>query len=376
MQAQNTREQRGQSIAQIDGSVTRIDENCYKVKSQSSNGEYDVISTESGFICSCCDHTYRGVKCKHIFAVEFSLELRKKVESSIVIQPVVKSFACRYCGSDGIVKRAIRHNKYGDIQRYWCKECGKRFSFNIGFDKMHATSQMITSAMQLYFTGESLRNVQKFLKLQGVSISHVAVYKWINKYVSLMEKYLEQTRPNISNVWRTDELYLKVKGNTKYLFALMDDETRFWIAQQISDKKHTSDINPLFRKGKEVAGKRPMTLISDGAPNFHDAYRKEFWTLNNPRTRHIQHIRLQGDHNNNKMERMNGEIRDREKVMRGLKKVNTSILTGYQIYHNYMRPHEGLDGKTPSEACGIKIEGENKWITLIGNAGSANLYEK
>jgi hypothetical protein len=29
-----------------------------------------------------------------------------------------------------------------------------------------------------------------------------------------------------------------------------------------------------------------------------------------------QHIRLQGDHNNNKMERMNGEIRNREKTMR------------------------------------------------------------
>jgi hypothetical protein len=89
----------------------------------------------------------------------------------------------------------------------------------------------------------------------------------------------------------------------------MDDETRFWIAQQISDKKYTSHINPLFKKGKEVAGKRPMTLISDGAPNFHDAYRKEFFTLKNPKTRHIRHIRLQGDHNNNKMERLNGEVR-------------------------------------------------------------------
>ena len=28
----------------------------------------------------------------------------------------------------------------------------------------------------------------------------------------------------------------------------------------------------------------------------------------------------------------------------------------------------GLDGKTPSEACGIEIQSENKWITLIQNA--------
>jgi hypothetical protein len=27
-----------------------------------------------------------------------------------------------------------------------------------------------------------------------------------------------------------------------------------------------------------------------------------------------------------------------------------------------------LNGKTPSEACGITIEGQNKWKTLIQNA--------
>lgn len=77
---------------------------------------------------------------------------------------------------------------------------------------------------------------------------------------------------------------------------------------------------------------------------------------------------MSGDMNNNKMERLNGEFRDREKVVRGLKKKDTPILKGYEIYHNYFRPHEGLEGKTPSEACGIKIEGDNKWITLIQNS--------
>ena len=65
----------------------------------------------------------------------------------------------------------------------------------------------------------------------GVKISHVAVYKWITKYVILMEKYLEQIKPNVSNAWRTDELYLKIKRDTKYLYVLFDDETRYWIAQ-------------------------------------------------------------------------------------------------------------------------------------------------
>jgi len=44
------------------------------------------------------------------------------------------------------------------------------------------------------------------------------------------------------------------------------------------------------------------------------------------------------------------------------------MLKGYQIFHNYIRGHEGLNGKTPSEACGIVIQGNNKWLTLIQNA--------
>ena len=65
---------------------------------------------------------------------------------------------------------------------------------------------------------------------------------------------------------------------------------------------------------------------------------------------------------------MNGEIRDREKVMRGVKKMDTPILKGIQIYHNCFREHEGLKGITPAEAAGIKIECENKWVTVIQNA--------
>jgi len=70
----------------------------------------------------------------------------------------------------------------------------------------------------------------------------------------------------------------------------------------------------------------------------------------------------------NKEGRINGEIRDREKVVRGIKKENSPLLSGYQIYHNYVRPHMALDNKTPAEKCGIEINGENKWLTLIQNA--------
>jgi transposase-like protein len=216
----------------------------------------------------------------------------------------------------------------------------------------------------------------EFLRLQGVNVSHVAVYKWIKKYVGLMEKYLDQIKPSVSDTWRADEVYVKIKGNMKYVFALMDDETRFWIAQEVADSKFKHDARNIFRKGKELMGKKPETIITDGLPAYHDAYMKEYWTKKkSTRTEHIRHIHLQKDMNNNKMERLNGEIRDREKVMRGLKRKDTPILKGYQIFHNYIREHEGLDGKTPAEECGIKIEGANKWLTIIQNASKTKHHQ-
>jgi hypothetical protein len=76
------------------------------------------------------------------------------------------------------------------------------------------------------------------------------------------------------------------------------------------------------------------------------------------------------------MERFNGEVRDREKTMRGLKINDTPILSGYQIFHNYIRPHEALEGKTPAEACGVQVNGKNKWLTLIQNASMYSATEQ
>lgn len=71
-----TRSEKAQDIVFKKGAMRRIDANTYIVQSQSGNGEYMVISTENGWVCACPDNSYRKIKCKHIFAVEISLELR------------------------------------------------------------------------------------------------------------------------------------------------------------------------------------------------------------------------------------------------------------------------------------------------------------
>ncbi|MDH5782476.1 MAG: DDE-type integrase/transposase/recombinase [Candidatus Bathyarchaeota archaeon] len=376
-QLEKLREERGLDIVRKNSQIERVSDYDYEVLSQSGNGRYLVSQIEDSWICDCPDHRFRGVKCKHVWAVELSLRLKEQVKKDTVIQQIA-ILKCIFCHSPNIKKFGVRKNQSGDIQRFMCADCGKTFSMNIGFERMKHNPQAITSAMQLYFSGESLRNTQKSLRLLGVDVSHKTVYMWIKKYIGLMERYVEKLKPQVSDTWRADEIWVKIKGDMKYVFAIMDDETRYWIAQDVAESKYKHDARKLFQLAKKVTGTKPMILITDGLPAYNDAYRKEFWTLKKPRTEHIRHIKLRGDHNNNKMERLNGEIRDREKVMRGLKKKDTPILTGYQIFHNYIREHEGLKGKTPAEACGITVEGKNKWLTLIQNSSktSNNLHRK
>jgi len=44
------------------------------------------------------------------------------------------------------------------------------------------------------------------------------------------------------------------------------------------------------------------------------------------------------------------------------------ISDGNRLFYNFIKPHEALDGRTPSEEAGIAIEGKDKWLTLMHKA--------
>jgi transposase-like protein len=107
-----------------------------------------------------------------------------------------------------------------------------------------APSFSIPSIGLVSFSGESLRNVSRSLRLLGVQVSHQTVYNWIEKYTTVMEKYLDKITPQVSDTWATDELFLKVRGNMKSLYAMMDEQTRYWIPQEVAETKYTADVRP------------------------------------------------------------------------------------------------------------------------------------
>jgi hypothetical protein len=86
-------------------------------------------------------------------------------------------------------------------------------------------------------------------------------------------------------------------------------------------------------------------------------------------TTHIAKCGINKPHtNNNRIERLHGTLRERVKVQRGWKKMNTALTEGQRLQYNFVKPHQALKGETPAKACEIKVKGGNKWIALMYNA--------
>ncbi len=93
----------------------------------------------------------------------------------------------------------------------------------------------------------------------------------------------------------------------------------------------------------------------------------------------IQNVGIGGRMNNNRLERYHGEVKERTKVQRGEQNLETSevLLKGMKDYHNFIRPHGALGGRTPAEVAGIDLGlGEQKWEELIRQSMRAKNGDK
>ena len=82
---------------------------------------------------------------------------------------------------------------------------------------------------------------------------------------------------------------------------MMDSETKFWLAKMLAKKKGNDNVGPMFKDAQRLAGKKLTAPISDGAANFHHAW-KDQWRPKNrlhKETEHHRHVHMKKDMNNN-----------------------------------------------------------------------------
>jgi transposase-like protein/DNA-directed RNA polymerase subunit M/transcription elongation factor TFIIS len=346
--------------------IKRLNEDAYRVKSQSGNGYYLVSKQGEDWTCECPDFTHRQVACKHIYATYFSLNFREHVTSKNLSLEITSPDLdqCSVCGSTKIQKWGWRYRKDGSrVQRFKCLACSHRWNAkNEGFERMRSNPHAITVALDLFFKGVSLRKIVDHLKqFERVNVSYVAVFKWVQKYVALMKDYVDTLHPELSRVFHADETKVNVRGQWVWLWHLMDGDTRFLLANHVSQGRTVADARAAFKEAKAVAKTEARVLMTDGLSSYGPAAQKEFADAV-----HVAGVGLQGRLNNNRMERYHGTLKERTKVMRALKTANAATLDGQRVYYNHIRPHQGLNGKTPAQAAGLELDlGVNKWESLI-----------
>lgn len=81
------RQQRGLEIAATANIVRKG--GAWMVPSQSGNGRYTVCPDHEQPHCTCPDHETRGVKCKHIFAVEYAISREHNRDGSVTVTETV-----------------------------------------------------------------------------------------------------------------------------------------------------------------------------------------------------------------------------------------------------------------------------------------------
>jgi transposase-like protein len=202
----------------------------------------------------------------------------------------------------------------------------------------------------------SIKAISRNLKQEhGNMPSTATIYEWIQKYTQYATDSIKGYTPKkVGKAWVADEMVIEIDGQNVWLWDVIDTDTRFLLATRISQSRTTQDAQILYDRAVRMAGKEPDKVITDKLRSYLDVhYGKD--------TEHIQSSPFAVEDNTQLIERFHETLKQRTKVMRGLKNMETAhdFLNGWLVHYNYLRPHHSLDDKTPAEVAGIDYPYKN-----------------
>lgn len=272
---------------------------------------------------------------------------------------------CKKCESPNVVKIGKRDG----VQRYRCKDCGFRFLDNGNFERMRSKKHIIAVSIGFYYDGISVRKIQDQIRyLFKVDVSQVTIHTWITKYADMVYEYVNSLKFELGDVWHVDETVIKVKGETKWFWEMIDEDTRFMVAGHLSSSRTNDDCTTLFKSALGKATKKPEIIYSDGCFAYRKAFNRVFYD-NHQSCKLVQNVGIRGEKgpHQNLIERLHGSLKDFLRARRGMdsNEKTESILKGWFVYYNFLRPHSALGGKTPAEKAGVKLDLTERWESLI-----------
>jgi putative transposase len=263
----------------------------------------------------------------------------------VVLHTYHERAQCKVCGSFHTVK----DGKAKGIQKWECKECGRKFLDNRANPGMRTPTVQIDQALHLYYQGTSLNDIRVQLQQKHNNYPSVStVYKWIVKYSHLVSDTTKDFHPEVGDTWVFDETTLSISGTRLWMWDIVDTKTRFILASRVLVWQNTHEAYSLFEQATKKALKIPKLVVTDKLTD----HLKE---MNGP---------FGIDNSAAELEQFHSLFRWRNNLMGDLKRIDKAIefAEGWLIYYNYYRPQEILGDKTPAKAANVEYL----------NAGSQN----
>jgi transposase-like protein len=276
-----------------------------------------------------------------------------------------EQMTCKYCLSETTKPSGSMKGR----KLVKCVQCGKRFFENDNLPKMRVNKQAIVTALSMYFEGLSVRKVSRQLEsIYGERVNQVTIWRWVRKYSTLVSEYTKTLSPQLGGKWHHDETVIRCEGRDQWFWEMIDQDTRFLIANHLSETRTLEDTITQFRNAVEQAKSRPQAVFVDGSNQYDAAFNRVFYSRYKvAKVELVKRVGIRARETNNIVERLHETVKERTRLMRGFKNQDSAraILEGYAVNYNFARPHLSLKGKTPAEQAGIEVKG---WKNLIEGA--------
>ena len=194
-------------------------------------------------------------------------------------------------------------------------------------------------------------------------------------------------KPKLKGRQHFDEKYVKVNGEDNYDLNCIDHITKYISAHLFVEKRTLQkckeflgqikitcygQILEIYKKEKHKSKKKRKLIIfvCDKFGNYKAAWSVLFGRVTKLTFGVPIKAKKSGlKYNNNHIERYNGKIKDRTKIMRGgfgSFEGARYFMNLNHIIHNFVNPHQQLKGKTPAEAAEIILSlKRNRLLSLI-----------
>ena len=143
------------------------------------------------------------------------------------------------------------------------------------FRYFKTSPEIIRLAVMMYIRFPlSLRNVEDLLHEWGVDISHETVRFWWNRFGPLMAREICKRRSlQLRQVtqwrWRLDEVFVKINGETHYLWRAVDHEDEV-LESFVTKTRDKASALKFLKKAMKRYG-RPEEIVTDRLRSYRAA---------------------------------------------------------------------------------------------------------